>query len=1190
MAAIFPFTPPLPALWKTMNARALETILAEAGINPVRQCLYVNASNGIYNLDSNLELAKRVKAVGMSFYLDFHLSDHGRILAVRVKSARDDISRLHNQLHSVAEISKAAQQLLEEQNNERLKTSHKLHVHFRDIQARLQELEREFNRSGTQTAIGRIRYHAFTWPFKAGKIEKLTGDLERCTQAISTALQIDQANLLLQLDSNTSLLDQNIIVGNLQVAEGAGFDSHAEAHNPTCHPQTRVDILQKISQWSEDFRADPMLLLSGKAGTGKSTIARTAARSFATLGILAASFFFRRGEGDRGKALRLVTTITTQLVENQPALVPYVKDAVRMDPRITQKSIREQFNKLILDPLSKAHTVENQPSLIIVVDALDECNDEDDIKLLIELFCSPRTTRNLRLRFLTTSRLELPIRLGLNTVNGAYRDLTLDEVPSHVIKNDIKIFLEYEFKKIRNQFNASVIEERRLSASWPVPSDIHSIVDMADPLFIVAATVCRFLADRKTGSPQGKLNMILEHKTKSLGTKLEATYLPILEHQLAGLSIHERYTTIEHVRSIVGSMILLANPLSTHALAALLDISQVIIDDRLDLLHSVLVIPMTPNSPVRLFHLSFRDFLLDSENQVHNPFLVDQKQVHQKLATHCLRVMNDRLSKDSCELKWAGASRSGIDPNLIKERFPAELQYACLFWTYHLKEGCQYICDITLVHKFLLDHFLHWVEALSILGRISEGISCIETLLSLLETERDATLKNFVTDSRHFLLAYASAINLAPLQVYFSALIFAPETSVVKQSFLREHPNWISILPNGADSGWSQYELTLDRHKDSVTSVNFSHDSNFILSGSKDRMVRIWSARSGELHRTLKGHGKPVRSVVFSHNSELVASASDDQTARIWSTATGELRRILQHSDVVLSAVFSHDSKLVVSASNDSLVRIWSADTGELQKVLEGHQDTVNSVAFSHNSELIASASDDKTIRIWSTSTGEPQRILNGHNSLVTSVVFSHDSKIIASGSYDCTVRLWTADTGDLAFTLNGHKGAVTSVTLSRDSTFLTSASLDMSIRVWSTRTNELQQALLGHHRGVTSVSLSNESNRIASASDDKTVRIWSIDTFNIHQALEDQNGSGTQKNLSYEYGSLEPHKETFEIRTLNDTRNYDTEERHGNLEVNIGFLSERVPFSRQDLETLGHLGFLARRNKQRQAVDNLAW
>ncbi|RAK88596.1 hypothetical protein BO79DRAFT_255258 [Aspergillus costaricaensis CBS 115574] len=57
------------------QTQALETILAEAGINPVRQRLWVNPSNDIYNLDSNLELAKRVKAAGMSVYLDLHLSD-----------------------------------------------------------------------------------------------------------------------------------------------------------------------------------------------------------------------------------------------------------------------------------------------------------------------------------------------------------------------------------------------------------------------------------------------------------------------------------------------------------------------------------------------------------------------------------------------------------------------------------------------------------------------------------------------------------------------------------------------------------------------------------------------------------------------------------------------------------------------------------------------------------------------------------------------------------------------------------------------------------------------------------------------------------------------------------------------------------------------------------------------------------
>lgn len=472
-----------------------------------------------------------------------------------------------------------------------------------------------------------------------------------------------------------------------------------------------------------------MFWLQGMAGMGKSTICRTVARSFAAVGLLAASFFFKRDEDDRGRALKFVTTIVAQLVESQPALATYVKYAIKTDPRITQKSIREQFNKLILDPLSKFQAVENPTTLIIVIDALDECEDEDDIRLLIQLFCSTRSLQTLRLRFFITSRPELPVRLGLNAVSGTYRNLILHKVP---VKNDIAIFLEHELTKIRNEFNVSVSEDRRLPTSWPVQADVQNLVEMAVPLFIFAATVCRFLADRKTGSPNGKLTMILEYKTKSRGSKLDATYLPILEQQLAGLSVHESDTAIEHIQTIVGSIVLLANPLTTHALAALLNISKVIIDDRLDLLHSVLDIPTTPSSPVRSLHLSFRDFLLDPENRACNPFWVDQKQAHRKLATHCLRVMSDRLLKNICKLEWPGTSRSEIDPKVIQECLPAELQYACLFWTHHLQEASQYIYDDAPVHNFVLHHFLHWVEALSIIGRTSEGLSSIRILLSLL--------------------------------------------------------------------------------------------------------------------------------------------------------------------------------------------------------------------------------------------------------------------------------------------------------------------------------------------------------------------------------------------------------------------------------------------------------------------------
>ncbi|ROW01708.1 hypothetical protein VSDG_02100 [Cytospora chrysosperma] len=54
---------------------ALETILAGAGVNTVRQRVWVNPSDGIYNLDYNLEIAKRAVDAGMGVYLDLHFSD-----------------------------------------------------------------------------------------------------------------------------------------------------------------------------------------------------------------------------------------------------------------------------------------------------------------------------------------------------------------------------------------------------------------------------------------------------------------------------------------------------------------------------------------------------------------------------------------------------------------------------------------------------------------------------------------------------------------------------------------------------------------------------------------------------------------------------------------------------------------------------------------------------------------------------------------------------------------------------------------------------------------------------------------------------------------------------------------------------------------------------------------------------------
>jgi hypothetical protein len=256
---------------------------------------------------------------------------------------------------------------------------------------------------------------------------------------------------------------------------------------------------------------------------------------------------------------------------------------------------------------------------------------------------------------------------------------------------------------------------------------------MAAPLFIFAATVCRFLADRKGGNPDKKLKKVLEHQTKSQESKLDNTYLPVLEQLLVDLSSSEKAQMLDQFRVIVGSIIILASPLSTRSLAQILDVSIDTIDDILDWLHSVLSVPSATGSPVRLLHLSFRDFLLDPDKRETNPFWVNEEQTHKQLAAHCLRVMSDCLRTDICGLQTPGTPRQAVDPKIVEANLPSEVQYACLYWVHHVEQSKIRPCDGDQIYNFLCRYFLQWLEALSLIGRASESISILGKLQSLVQ-------------------------------------------------------------------------------------------------------------------------------------------------------------------------------------------------------------------------------------------------------------------------------------------------------------------------------------------------------------------------------------------------------------------------------------------------------------------------
>ncbi|KAF4901904.1 Vegetative incompatibility protein HET-E-1 [Colletotrichum fructicola] len=818
-------------------------------------------------------LANVIAVVDLSVKLEIVCGEY----ISKARNAKEDIRKLKEESDALARIVGQIQDLLGDKSTEK---NHRRQLNasamFRQDVERCEKMLLELTERldpGKNPSRMRMIGKSLKWPLTSTEVSQNIDSLRHWRDSFLAALQVDPMHLALQREDIQD-------IKSLPSAPGAAFDSYDNESTRVCHHDTRKDLLRDVLEWADDPDGRCIFWLRGPAGTGKSTISKTVAQMFADRGQLAASFFFNRTREGRNTAKLFVTTVARQIAGRVPTLKNLILRAINEDQDLPDKSLEAQFSKLILEPLSRVElSGVTFPTLILVVDALDECGFEhrsqvdeslESSRLIIKILSKLATVCNIDARIFLTSRPEVPIRLGFleDVPTGSHQDVALHDIPEPIIEHDIRAFIESELGAIR--------VSHAIDQDWPGDDVVTRLVKASVPLFIYASTICKFIDDRRRRfRPQAQLEKALR-QSEGFRAGVEITYRPILDQLVEDLEEIERKELLTRFRKVVGAIILLADPLSITSLEELLGIENDEIRYLLNSLHSVLDVPEDdqPEHSVRLLHLSLREYLLQPHSSGDQTFWVDQKSTHKDLFACCLQVMGDQsgfgLRNDLCRLDDPGVRRDEIPRERIYQHIPRSLEYACRYWVMHLREsgGGIHVRD---AHEFLTRYLLYWFEAMSwmnLLHQAPRDLLTLEDMFSSQGSRMQSEALPLLRDARRFLAENEHGISLAPYQVYVSALIFAPKASLVKQKFRCEIPGWIVKLPEVAED-WDLTSRTLHQYTSFVENVVWSRDGQYIAIATHDE-IDIWNATSGVLLERNDDIQKHSSCITFTNRGMLI--------------------------------------------------------------------------------------------------------------------------------------------------------------------------------------------------------------------------------------------------------------------------------------------------------------------------------
>ena len=250
----------------------------------------------------------------------------------------------------------------------------------------------------------------------------------------------------------------------------------------------------------------------------------------------------------------------------------------------------------------------------------------------------------------------------------------------------------------------------------------------------------------------------------------------------------------------------------------------------------------------------------------------------------------------------------------------------------------------------------------------------------------------------------------------------------------------------------------MEGHTDLVYTI--CQTDNFIISGSRDRSIRVWNAKKRRLeYPPLMGHESSVFCMTADEAQDLIVSCGGDHSIITWQLSTGMMKnRIPQaHRDSVLNIKLNN--RYLVSTSKDCTAKVWDrnllgapkdrrASEPFPQSVLRGHTAPINAVILTDGEAVTACG--DRQIRVFDLDSGTCLRQMSSHEKTIATLVLSTDGRYIISAGGDSDILIHCKESGNAIARLKGHNDLIRALVTIPEANLIISGSYDETVAIWA--------------------------------------------------------------------------------------------------------------------------------------------